>query len=54
MMTFESWLYISDIPRKKGSPCHLWICQLCGRNHMTPDKAKPSPNLQRDRKVRGE
>jgi len=47
MRTFKSWEYIGHIPRPRGRENHLWECQICGRQHVTPDKRKPSEAQQK-------
>ena len=47
MRTFKSWMYVGPIPHRDGRENHLWTCRLCGRNHVTADKQKPSEAQQR-------
>lgn len=53
MKDFTSWKHIGAIPHRLGKENHAWVCQVCGRTHVTADKRKPSANRQRDRKIRG-
>ena len=44
--TFKSWKYVGPIPHRSGRENHLWVCQICGHQHVTSDKQKPSEAQQ--------
>lgn len=51
MTNFTSWKYEAAVPSPKGPEHekHLWVCQICGRQHMTMDKVKPKRGKRRTR-----